>query len=64
MKKTVTGLQSLGGAFSSMDQEALTSYAVGMLGEYLSPIWVEKLKKAYNLNRQPGVRLSYVVYKV
>ena len=62
MKRTVTGLQDCGGAFCSMDQEALTSYAVGILKEYLSPIWVEKLKNAYGFDRQPGVGLFYCGY--
>ena len=59
MKRTVAGLQGCGAAFSSMDQQALTSYAVGILGEYLSPIWVEKLKKAYGFDKQSGMRLLF-----
>ncbi|GMH33303.1 hypothetical protein BSKO_01137 [Bryopsis sp. KO-2023] len=55
VEATVKGLQEKGSSsFLTMDAENQTSYAVGLLGEYLSKHWLETLARHLSVDIQTG----------
>ena len=47
---TARALHDSGGAFGGMDEAALRSYSVNMLGDYLPPHWLARLQEASGLS--------------
>ena len=68
---TARALAASSPAFRDMDAQALFAYAVGLLGDYLAPVWLERLQTACSLPtaggthpRLPRVTREHLVCKL